>query len=188
MMFDPIKAYDSGQVMRFHANPQMNRRMQTNADHQWGCAIIALSIAPELCTQDFLVHALLHDAGERLSGDLPAPFKVANREISDLHRSVEEELRATLVGNLPELSVQQEWLLKIADVCEALFCILLYVPNPEAVEGWPTAVRVLTGKVHAFDDWEESSRAWDWVEQHLNPLITKRNVRIDGMLQTVTPF
>lgn len=187
-MFDPIKAYDSGQVLRFHANPQMNRRMQTNADHQWGCAIIALSIAPELCTKEFLVHALLHDAGERLSGDLPAPFKVANREIADLHGSVEEGLRATLVGDLPDLSVPQEWLLKISDISEALFCILLYIPNPEVVEGWQTAIGVLGAKCRSFDDYEGGTRAWDWVEQNLNPLIIKRNVRIDGILQTVTPF
>lgn len=187
-MFDPIKAYDSGQVLRFHANPMMNRRMQTNADHQWGCAIIALSIAPELCTKEFLVNALLHDAGERLSGDLPAPFKVANREIADLHGLVEEGLRATLVGDLPDLSTPQEWLLKIADICEALFCILLYVPNPESVEGWPMAVGVLGAKCRSFDGYEDGTRAWDWVEQNLNPLIIKRNVRIEGILQTVTPF
>lgn len=187
-MFDPIKAYDSGQVTRYHANPQMNRRMQTNADHQWGVAIIALSIAPELCTKEFLLNALLHDAGERLSGDLPAPFKAANREIADLHRCAEDQVRSSLVGELPELDDQQEWLLKLADICEALLCILLYVPHPEAVEGWPSAVDKLSSTICSFDRWDESNRAWGWVEEHINPLIEKRKVVVDGVLQTVTPF
>lgn len=187
-MFDPRMAYDSGQVTRYHANPQMNRRMQTIADHQWGVAIIALSIAPELCTKDFLLNALLHDAGERLSGDLPAPFKNAHCEIADLHRGAEEGLRNSLIGELPELDDQQELLLKIADICEALLCILLYVPHPEAVEGWPGAVDKLSSTIRLFDSKEGSTRAWGWIEEYINPLIKKRGVVVDGVLQTVAPF
>lgn len=187
-MFDPIKAYDSGQVVRYHSNPQMNRRLQTNADHQWGVVVIALSIAPELCTREFLIHALLHDAGERLVGDLSAPFKAQHHEVADLHRSAEDEALRELVGVLPELDDQGEWLLKIADIAEALICILLYSPRPEAVEGWSGTVARLSGLVRSFDDWDGSNRAWNWIEGHLNPLIEERRVVVDGALQTVTPF
>ena len=185
MIVDPLKAYDTGQVTRYHANPMMNRIHQTNADHQWGVSIIALSIAPELCDRNFLICALTHDAGERAVGDLPSPFKATQPLIAAIHSEAEQSAREDVFGPDLPLSPRQRVLLKIADLAEALLCILMYHPMPEKIEGFNSTVQALSMKIGEMERVSDGEvDAWSWVDKNLNPLIAERI----GSHATATPF
>lgn len=65
-----IEAVRAGKVNRWHTVPTAAK--QTNAEHQWSVAVIILSIYPD-CSINLLKAALMHDAHEKVFGDVPRP-------------------------------------------------------------------------------------------------------------------
>ena len=187
-MFDPVVMIDAGQVMRWHALPVMNRRLQTNADHQWGVLTILLSIDPDIVTHNVTLHALYHDIGERQSGDLPAPFKKMSEEIAVGHKILEEKFRDKITNfSLPELTDFEKDLVKFADMAEALITILLYAGNPGKVDGIAALVDNLSAIKAKLDDQFEKTRGkkllWLWCRKYINPyIVSVPNVNM------ITPF
>jgi hypothetical protein len=84
----------SGLVRRWHANPDMAHTGQTNAQHQWGCAVLALALFPD--DPLTLRAALLHDVGEVGVGDLASPAKKANPALLQLLNVAEADNMARL--------------------------------------------------------------------------------------------
>lgn len=80
------------------------------AEHSLDTAILAHALCligneyfgkrldPERCA----VLALLHDAGEILTGDMPTPIKYRSEELRALYREVEEAAEEELTHRLPE--------------------------------------------------------------------------------------
>lgn len=62
-------------VTRWHTEPTV--RHETVATHSYHVAMTLLSIFEEQCSRELLVAALIHDLGERVTGDWPAPVKWA---------------------------------------------------------------------------------------------------------------
>ena len=65
-----------------------NGRKESTAEHSWRLALMALVILPnfpELDAQKVLTMALIHDLGEAISGDVPAPLQhpADNREVRE---------------------------------------------------------------------------------------------------------
>lgn len=92
--------YESGFVRRYHTNLQLGGFGQTNAAHQWGVALLITLMHPNP-GRNLLIAALVHDAGEAFTGDLPSPFKQQYpsiaEEVSDLEKlwvynAMDEEL------------------------------------------------------------------------------------------------
>ena len=108
----------SGQVIRYHANPYMNRTQQTVAEHCWGVAALIYKLNPNP-SRALIAAALFHDSGEMWAGDLPAPFKMANPELAARHAEIEEKL-ATEAG-VPVVALNESELawLKFADRLES---------------------------------------------------------------------
>lgn len=165
---DALGLYDAGQVTRYHSNPQMNRRLQTNADHSWGVCAILFALYNGRPPLDLLLHGLFHDVGERRVGDPPADFKRKFPELATMHREAEGEARGEIVGEkLPPLTAHARTILKAADIIEAMLCILMYAPNPSRVEGFPEAVRALSECCGQMPH----SMVYDFCEAHVNPLL-----------------
>ena len=140
---NPLRLYESGQVLRWHHQPQMNRRLQTNADHQWGVVAIVYGITKGDPSKELLLHALFHDVGERGAGDLSAHFKRSYPEIAELHRAAEAQEAEKIIGGLPEIWPDEKLILKAADILEAMTCIAMFANRPEECEGWPEALAAL---------------------------------------------
>jgi 5'-deoxynucleotidase YfbR-like HD superfamily hydrolase len=82
--------YQSGAVSRFHTMRTLHR--QTVAEHAWGVAVILLWLyAPDVPPPELLRYALLHDAAELETGDIPATAKWASRTLTKELRNLEDE-------------------------------------------------------------------------------------------------
>lgn len=174
----PLVLLEAGQVLRWHAQPQMNRRLQTDADHQWGVIAIVYGITGGTASRSLLLNAAFHDVGERFAGDPPADFKIAFPDVAALHKKAEASFSKDIVGLLPELSDEEKLILKAADTIEAIICILTYANRPAEVEGWDRALRGLQAIASEVNDVYEFCRAY------VNPLISLHL----GQNETIAPF
>lgn len=95
----------TGQVVRYHANPEMIRFMQTDADHTWGVETILWMLHPNP-SMSLMKAAHFHDCGELFAGDLLAPFKRAHPEIAAAHAEKEHELAAN--AGVPQVVLTDE--------------------------------------------------------------------------------
>lgn len=109
---------ESGQVLRYHVEPIPNR--QTNAQHSWGVAAIITMIHDDP-SANLLKAAIFHDAGERVAGDMPAPFKWANPDIKGRLDDFEDSilLEYGVYKYVAALTEAEHKLLKLADYLEA---------------------------------------------------------------------
>jgi len=123
--------YESGRVLRYHANPWMSIFGQTDADHQWGCAALLFKLHPNPSIQ-LIKAAIFHDAGERWAGDMPYPAKIAAPEVAEAHGVVEHQMAADAGVPTYHLSDNEQLWLKFADRLESHFFTL--VNRPEIVK------------------------------------------------------
>jgi len=84
---DAYKVWRSGFVRRWHANPDLAHTAQVNAQHQWGCAVLAMKLFPG--DYDLLKACLMHDCGEVDVGDVSGPVKEADPDLSRALRRAE---------------------------------------------------------------------------------------------------
>lgn len=106
------KVWRSGFVRRWHANPDLAHTAQTNAQHQWGCAVLAMKLFPG--RYDLLKACLLHDCGEADVGDVSGPVKDSDYDLKLALRRAEGK-------KMEELGIDYARLaeLKLIDMLEA---------------------------------------------------------------------
>ena len=112
------KTLEAGRVMRYHAAPIDKK--QSVAEHSWGVAMILMEIC-KYPSKNLLKYAIMHDAAEFHTGDLPAPIKKANRQVKDMFDDLEEDGFEILGLTLPDLTVEEHRYLKIADCLEGMY-------------------------------------------------------------------
>lgn len=113
---------ESGDVMRFHACPRMNKQ-QLNS-HMWSVAVICKYLKPDI-TADELMLALTHDSTELITGDIPATLKWNHPEVKSMIDGIETKL-----GILPDFKCSHDFkiILKLADFLDGLiFCYNTYI-------------------------------------------------------------
>ena len=109
-----------GNVERFHVLPTIRRN--SVAAHSWGVAVVCLSLWDD-CSFSLVKAALYHDCAEYLTGDLPAPIKLASEQVGSVIRALEIDYEEKLNIRIP-LSDQDSARLKFADSLDgALFCL-----------------------------------------------------------------
>lgn len=83
-----IEAWRNGQVVRKHT--MENIRAENDAEHSWGVVMLLITAWPK-APAEIIKLAVMHDCGERATGDMPGPTKWANpileREMEQLERS-----------------------------------------------------------------------------------------------------
>lgn len=70
-------------------------RRESTAEHTWRLALAALlvgSLLPEIDTDRLIRICLIHDLGEALTGDVPAPEQTAGEERAERERRAVENL------------------------------------------------------------------------------------------------
>ena len=110
----------SGTVKRFHTTPTLHENIL--AQHQWGVAILAYTLAHDKPSVNLLMSALTHDLAEKVYGDIPAPAKRAlglRETINDLEASFIRDKAGFFPLTAEELNI-----VKLADNLDGmLYCI-----------------------------------------------------------------
>jgi 5'-deoxynucleotidase YfbR-like HD superfamily hydrolase len=107
----------AGRVKRWHAFPIIGE--QTVADHSWGVALIVAEIAEEHLNMNLMKAALLHDAAEMFTGDVPYGAKRKWPQLGEMLKECEYEMERKL-GIDFFLTGEQSEILKWADMFELL--------------------------------------------------------------------
>lgn len=116
--------YDTGMVRRCHTVPDYSGgELQTLAHHCWGVALLAWTLAKRMDLSVILLDrvltaALIHDAPEYITGDLPATAKWAYPDLADAMDQAETAVKKYL--ELPEIQLTplEQSILKWADSLE----------------------------------------------------------------------
>jgi 5'-deoxynucleotidase YfbR-like HD superfamily hydrolase len=110
-----------GVVKRFHTMHTLHT--QSVAEHSFGVSWLVWLLTGGHTSAKLLMAALVHDAAEHVTGDLPAPAK---RSLGISAQFAEYEDALLLEAKLPiaELTAYEETVLKLADTADlCLFCI-----------------------------------------------------------------
>ena len=126
----------AGEVIRYHAAPTVDS--QNVAAHSWGVAVIVLYLTSSYCSGSLLAEALLHDAAELYTGDIPFTTKRDSPRMKAASVALEGKARSDflLVPHVTTLNAQEQAILKVADTLEGL----LWCTAHEAVGG-PVQIR-----------------------------------------------
>lgn len=109
----------SARVLRYHTEPVVHR--QSVGEHTYGVLWMLCLITDP--SKELMKAGLMHDTAEYVAGDVPSPAK-RHVTIKEAFDKVEEEVLAQLAWRLPDLTDEEERLLKLADLLEgAAFCL-----------------------------------------------------------------
>ena len=117
-----LHCWRSHRIRRWHANPYLCDRHQNLADHSWGVATLIMHLHPAPSAA-LIGRALLHDAGESATGDVPRPAKEASPELRKALRFAESRAAE---AQMPEwmrreiLTKQDRKWIGMADKLEAI--------------------------------------------------------------------
>lgn len=121
LMVERLKAVErSARVRRYHTEPVIHQ--QNVGEHTYGVMWFILLMVDNP-SANLLKAALMHDTAEYAVGDVPSPTK-RHDTIKEAFDKVEEEVLAQLAWRRPDLTAEEERLLKLADLLEgAAFCL-----------------------------------------------------------------
>ncbi len=131
---DPARLILSGLVRRWHQYPMMAHTDETDAQHQWMVAALALSLFPD-ASRALMFEALFHDVGELVAGDLGLPFKEANPDFAAGHAWIELEARRGICG-VASLTAVEALQLKLCDRLAAFLWMLIRTPHLSSRLDW----------------------------------------------------
>ena len=136
----------SGEVRRWHQNPEMVDCDERNSSHQWDTAMVLLYLEPNV-SRDTLIYALTHDVGELIAGDLSSPFKREYPLVAHAHGEVELQCRSSIVGfdtSPVRLSPHSVSLVRAADRLAAYWRMIRHRPALRHTDEWREMVRETT--------------------------------------------
>lgn len=108
-----------GSVQRFHT--QRTIQAESVGKHSFGVAWLCYLLSDGNPTMNLIINALSHDLGEWVTGDVPAPVKVARPDLRRILAEAEEE--AVPARLQPPLLESEGRTLKLADIFDGmLFC------------------------------------------------------------------
>jgi 5'-deoxynucleotidase YfbR-like HD superfamily hydrolase len=112
-----MEIHDAGRTRRFHSISFS--RVQTIGEHSWNVAQLLRYLWPS-CSHELLLAALDHDVPERLTGDIPSPFKKQlGVEFKDLIIKIEREIEEELgLSFHHELTDEEKHQLAVVDVLD----------------------------------------------------------------------
>ena len=131
-----LATYGGGMVQRYHTHPIVAHTGQMNSGHQWGVAVLVLTIWPD-ASRALVVEAISHDAGERWAGDDPAMMKWLNPQIVEMKHKLETEAREKH-STLPmqDLTPAEKRKLKLCDKLECILWCAFRAPRVLEQEDW----------------------------------------------------
>jgi len=129
-----------GGVRRFHTRPTIDH--QTVAAHSWGVAALLFEICDP--SVNLLRAAIYHDVAEYDTGDIPATAKWMSKSLKATLDELELQIERGLGIEAANLSREERWLLKFADMLELV---------------WYSVEQRKMGNRYA-EEWYENGTAW----------------------------
>lgn len=117
-------ALQAGEVRRYHT--ELVLIPQNVAQHSLNIQLILIWMYEGWPPTALMCAAVMHDMGERWTGDLPAPTKRADPEMKAKMDALEESAVMAYLNpvHMPSPSPSSAWALKFADCAEgALYCL-----------------------------------------------------------------
>jgi 5'-deoxynucleotidase YfbR-like HD superfamily hydrolase len=111
-----------GQTQRYHTQALI--KPQDVGQHSFNVAWFCWLLTEGRPSVDLIMSALAHDGGERLTGDMPAPTKMAVPGLGKAMDEMEREFTARAGWSAPELNPYEQRVLKFADVLDGAFYCL----------------------------------------------------------------
>jgi len=112
-----VNTLESGRVTRYHAAPMVSP--QSLGSHQWGVLMIVLYITGGDASRDLILEAVMHDAAELYTGDVPFNAKRANPDLKSHLERLETAARYDHLLLEPQiLTLADTAILKLADTLE----------------------------------------------------------------------
>jgi len=137
--------YRTGFVQRYAQNPDMAWTGQTLGHHQWGVAVLLLSLFPDDVNLAVVWEALHHDTGEMGSAEASYPAKQKYPEMAEAIGGAEWNERFEM--GVPEASLtdRETDMLKMCDRLESLLYARVRTPWVLSGDGWPELRRSVVG-------------------------------------------
>jgi 5'-deoxynucleotidase YfbR-like HD superfamily hydrolase len=165
-----VEAWKSGQVTRKHT--MENIRAENIAEHTWGVTFLLMLAWPNVPMR-IVKMAMVHDNGERATGDMPGPTKWANPEMEAIMDRLEKE---HMVDTLPKHVVDlhrdmtdTDWaVIEIFDRAE--FCVSMI------------RERMLGNRyseIYYKRGWDKMSQTW---EEHRDDFRAKDPALLEGII------
>lgn len=120
-----IKTYRRGlKVERLHTVPHITG--YCNGSHSSNAALIAYDLCEQnnVKSESIVHYMLLHDVAEGYTGDIPANVKMENPELKAQLEQVERKWEEQHLPHMPDLSVSEKAIAKVADLAElGMYCL-----------------------------------------------------------------
>lgn len=111
----------SARVRRYHTEDTLHP--QSVGEHTYGVMWLVFLLTDGACSRELLLAAMMHDATEYVTGDVPAPIK-RRHGLKGVYTTLEDEVLSALQLPEPPLTANERSTLKLADNLEgALFCV-----------------------------------------------------------------
>lgn len=138
---------EAGHVSRYHAATSVLEK-QSIAHHSWGVAVIALYLAGGNCSAGLLQAALMHDAAEAFTGDVPFNVKRDFKDIKERFDRLEKLMYRRYLLQMPRLTKREQALLKLADSLEGYLWTLRHEAYGKRIVSarWEAALAVAKKK------------------------------------------
>lgn len=140
-----VRAFNTltaGRVQRFHAHTEVDRK-QTVAEHSWGVCIVLqylLHDSPAILGEAVSL-ALVHDAAEWVTGDIPFTVKRGWPDIRPVITEIEAYAHDNEVLPLPNTCHDAVMSVKLADMLEGMAYCIDHESYPfRAYHAWDEAV------------------------------------------------
>lgn len=153
-----VTTLEAGRVLRYHAVPSVGS--QNVAHHSWGVALICVYLTDGEASKPLLLEALMHDAAEYFTGDVPFTVKRDRRDIKEIFDGLEDEARNKWLL-LPPIALDErdKALLKLADTLEGfIWCQKTETRGPVG-DRWQEAFHVAVKKFSTVLTVTEINRA-----------------------------
>lgn len=141
--FNPVRCIatlESGGVQRYHAVPSVLVKQRVDS-HAWSVAMIVLSLTDGQASQALLIHALLHDSGELITGDIPFTVKRKYPEVKRITDEIADDAHQRIVYPLPAITEAETAVLKIADTLDGWRWCQMHEPRGPVSDRWLGAWR-----------------------------------------------
>lgn len=145
-----LATVESGGVQRYHAVPSVLSKQRVDS-HAWSVTMIVLCLTDGQASRDLLLHALLHDSAEIVTGDIPFTVKRTNPAMKKLADEMEAEAHADVLFPLPPLPHDDLAVLKIADTLDGWRWCQLHEPRGPVSDRWLGAWRQAREKFKTLD-------------------------------------
>lgn len=145
-----LATVESGGVQRYHAVPSVLSKQRVDS-HAWSVTMIVLCLTDGQASRDLLLHALLHDSAEIVTGDIPFTVKRQCPEMKHLLGELEDTAHRYHLFPLPALTEEEEQVLKIADTLDGWRWCQLHEPRGPVSDRWLGAWRQAREKFKTLD-------------------------------------